>query len=135
MAKAAAPSMFSAQLAVPALGDALRKLNPAALVTNPVMFTTAVVALLLTVLLFTSRSGLSLSFQIQIVVWLWLTVLFGNFAEAIAEGRGKAQAASLRATKGELTGKLLSAGSARRGRTSPPAASRSAISCWSRPAT
>ena len=111
MAKAAAPSMFSAQLAVPALGDALRKLNPAALVKNPVMFTTAVVATLLTVLLFTSRSGLSLSFQIQIVVWLWLTVLFGNFAEAVAEGRGKAQAASLRATKGELTGKLLAGSS------------------------
>ncbi len=108
MAKAAAPSMFSAQLAVPALGDAVRKLSPAALVRNPVMFTTAVVALLLTVLLFVGGSGLALSFQIQIVVWLWLTVLFGNFAEAIAEGRGKAQAASLRATKSELTGKLLS---------------------------
>ena len=108
MAKAAAPSMFSAQLAIPALGDAVRKLAPAALVKNPVMFTTAVVATLLTILLFTRGSGLSLSFQIQIVVWLWLTVLFGNFAEAIAEGRGKAQAASLRATKGELTGKVLS---------------------------
>ena len=107
MAKAAAPSMFSAQLAGPALGDAFRKLNPAALVKNPVMFTTAIVTLLLTVLLFTSGSGLRLSFQIQIVVWLWLTVLFGNFAEAIAEGRGKAQAASLRATKGELAGKLF----------------------------
>ena len=107
MAKAAAPSMFSAQLAVPALGDAVRKLSPAALVKNPVMFTTAVVATLLTILLFTGGSGLSLAFQIQIVVWLWLTVLFGNFAEAIAEGRGKAQAASLRATKGELTGKRV----------------------------
>jgi len=99
--------MFSAQLAGPALGDAFRKLNPAALVKNPVMFTTAVVALLLTVLLLTGGSGLALSFQLQIVVWLWLTVLFGNFAEAIAEGRGKAQAASLRATKGELTGKRV----------------------------
>ena len=107
MAKVAAPSMFSAQLAGPALGDAFRKLNPAALVKNPVMFTTAVVALLLTVLLLTGGSGLALSFQLQIVVWLWLTVLFGNFAEAIAEGRGKAQAASLRATKGELTGKRV----------------------------
>ncbi len=108
MAKAAAPSMFSAQLAGPALGDAFRKLAPNALVKNPVMFTTAVVALLLTVLLFADGSGLGIGFQVQIVVWLWLTVLFGNFAEAIAEGRGKAQAASLRATKGELTGKLLS---------------------------
>jgi len=108
MAKAAAPSMFSAQLAVPALGDAVRKLAPQALVKNPVMFVTAAVAALLTLLLFTGGSGLSLSFQIQIVVWLWLTVLFGNFAEAIAEGRGKAQAASLRLTKGELVGKRVS---------------------------
>ena len=107
MAKAAAPSMFSAELALPALGDAFGKLATAQLIRNPVMFTTAVVALLLTVLLFTGGSGLSLAFQIQIVVWLWLTVLFGNFAEAIAEGRGKAQAASLRATKGELTGKRV----------------------------
>ena len=107
MAKAAAPSMFSAQLAVPAIGDAFRKLAPAALVKNPVMFTTGVVALLLTVLLFTGGSGLGLKFQVQIVVWLWLTVLFGNFAEAIAEGRGKAQAASLRLTKGELVGKRV----------------------------
>ncbi len=107
MAKAAAPSMFSAQLAIPALGDAVRKLAPAALVKNPVMFVTATVAALLTVLLFTGGSGLSLAFQIQIVVWLWLTVLFGNFAEAIAEGRGKAQAASLRLTKGELVGKRV----------------------------
>ena len=112
MLRAAASSMFSAQLAGPALGDAFRKLAPNTLVKNPVMFTTAVVALLLTVLLFTGGPGLSLAFQIQIVVWLWLTVLFGNFAEAIAEGRGKAQAASLRATKGELTGKLLAGNSA-----------------------
>ena len=108
MAKAAAPSMFSAQLAVPALGDAVRKLAPQALVKNPVMFVTAVVAALLTLLLFTGGSGLGLGFQVQIVVWLWLTVLFGNFAEAIAEGRGKAQAASLRLTKGELVGKRVS---------------------------
>jgi len=107
MAKAAAPSMFSAELALPAVGDAFRKLAPAALVKNPVMFVTGVVALLLTVLLFTGGSGLAKSFQIQIVVWLWLTVLFGNFAEAIAEGRGKAQAASLRLTKGELVGKRV----------------------------
>jgi len=108
MAKAAAPSMFSAQLAVPALGDAVRKLAPQALVKNPVMFVTAAVAALLTLLLFTGGSGLGLGFQVQIVVWLWLTVLFGNFAEAIAEGRGKAQAASLRLTKGELVGKRVS---------------------------
>ena len=107
MSRAAVPSLFTAALVGPAVGDAFKKLSPRQLVRNPVMFVTAVVALLLTVLLFTGGAGPSIPFQVQIVVWLWLTVLFGNFAEAIAEGRGKAQAASLRQTKGELTAKLM----------------------------
>jgi K+-transporting ATPase ATPase B chain len=98
--------MFSAKLVVPAIGDAFRKLNPAQLIKNPVLFTTAVVATLLTVLLFIGGSGLSVGFQAQLIVWLWLTVLFGTFAEALAEGRGRAQAASLRAAKSELTAQL-----------------------------
>ncbi len=77
------------------------------------MFTTAVVALLLTVLLVVGHDGLTVGFKLQLVVWLWLTVLFGTFAEAIAEGRGKAQAASLRATKAELTAKRLKGDSGR----------------------
>ncbi len=99
-------SMFSAELVVPALGGALRKLHPAQLVRNPVLFTTAVVALLLTVLLFVGNTGLSLGFQIQLIVWLWLTVLFGTFAESLAEGRGRPQAASLRATRSDLVARL-----------------------------
>ncbi|NIJ19096.1 K+-transporting ATPase ATPase B chain [Sphingomonas naasensis] len=99
-------SMFSAMLIGPAIGDAFRKLNPAELVKNPVLFTTAVVALLLTVLLAIGGDALSVPFQLQLIVWLWLTVLFGTFAEALAEGRGRAQAASLRAAKSELTAKL-----------------------------
>ncbi len=99
-------SMFSAELIAPALGDSVRKLAPAQLVRNPVLFTTAVVALLLTVLLAVGDNGLSLAFQIQLIVWLWLTVLFGTFAEALAEGRGRAQAASLRATKSDLVARL-----------------------------
>jgi len=88
--------------------EAVWKLNPAILIRNPIMFTTGVVALLLTVLLVTGNGGgLALSFQVQLVIWLWLTVWFGNFAEAIAEGRGKAQAASLRATRDELKAKKL----------------------------
>ena len=100
-------SMFSAALVVPAMRDAFRKLNSRELARNPVMFVTACVALLLTVLLALGEPGLSLGFEIQLVVWLWLTVLFGTFAEALAEGRGRAQAASLRATKAELRAKLM----------------------------
>ena len=102
----AATSMFSAKLVGPAIGDAFRKLSPRHLIKNPVLFTTAVVALLLMVLLIVGGSGLSLGFQAQLIGWLWLTVLFGTFAEALAEGRGRAQAASLRAAKSELTAKL-----------------------------
>jgi K+-transporting ATPase ATPase B chain len=96
------PSLFTADLLLPAVGDAFRKLDPRQLIRNPVMFTTAVVALLLTVLLVVGHDGLTTGFKLQLVIWLWLTVLFGTFAEAIAEGRGKAQAASLRATKADL---------------------------------
>ncbi|HEX2528503.1 MAG TPA: HAD-IC family P-type ATPase [Geminicoccus sp.] len=102
-----AKSMFSAKLVVPAIGDAFRKLDPRQLVRNPVMFTTGVVASLLILLLLVGDEPLSAKFQIQLIVWLWLTVLFGTFAEALAEGRGRAQAASLRATKSELSAKRL----------------------------
>ncbi|MFZ5748512.1 MAG: potassium-transporting ATPase subunit KdpB [Pseudomonadota bacterium] len=100
-------TMFSASLIGPAVGDAFKKLNPRELVKNPVLFTTAVVALLLTVLLALGSERLPILFQVELIVWLWLTVLFGTFAEALAEGRGRAQAASLRATKAELSAKLL----------------------------
>jgi K+-transporting ATPase ATPase B chain len=103
----AASSMFTAELLAPAIRDSFVKLNPRTLVRNPVMFVTAVVALLVTVMLVTGIGGGTIGFKAQLVFWLWLTVIFGNFAEALAEGRGKAQAASLRATKGELTGKLV----------------------------
>ena len=105
-----APSLFTADLIAPAIGDAFKKLDPRQLIRNPVMFVTAVVAALLTLLLFTRGDALAFAFKLQLVVWLWLTVLFGTFAEAIAEGRGKAQAASLRATKAELTARRLMPG-------------------------
>jgi K+-transporting ATPase ATPase B chain len=101
----AASSIFSASLIAPAIGDSFKKLAPAQLVKNPVLFTTAVVALLLTALLFIGGENLPIAFQVQLIVWLWLTVLFGTFAEALAEGRGRAQAASLRAAKAELQAK------------------------------
>jgi K+-transporting ATPase ATPase B chain len=105
--KAQAKSLFTADLVVPAIKASFLKLNPAELIRNPVMFVTAVVAALMTVLLVVGQDSLSIGFKLQLVVWLWLTVLFGTFAEALAEGRGKAQAASLRATKAELTAKRL----------------------------
>lgn len=101
-------SIFSAGLVGPAIRDSFFKLDPRQLIRNPVMFTTASVALLATALLLRSiASGGDIAFEAQIVFWLWLTVLFGNFAEALAEGRGKAQAASLRSTKAELKGKRV----------------------------
>lgn len=100
-------SLFTADLIVPAIKASFLKLNPRELIRNPVMFVTAVVAVLLTLLLIVGQDGLSPGLKLQLVVWLWLTVLFGTFAEALAEGRGKAQAASLRATKAELSARRL----------------------------
>ena len=110
MARATSKSMFTAELIAPAIRDAFFKLHPRQLIRNPVMFVTASVALLLTILLVIGSDALATGFKLQLVVWLWLTVLFGTFAEALAEGRGKAQAASLRATKAELTAKRLKNG-------------------------
>src|ERR1700750_11567 len=103
-------SIFSAELIGPAIGDAFKKLDPRVLIRNPVMFTTGVIALLLTVLMVAGAWVAPIGFQLQLVFWLWLTVLFGHFAEALAEGRGKAQAASLRDTKSQLTAKRIRGG-------------------------
>jgi K+-transporting ATPase ATPase B chain len=110
MARTATKSVFTAELIGPAIRDAFVKMDPRQLVRNPVLFVTACVALLLTILLFVGHDTLSVLFKVQIIVWLWLTVLFGTFAEALAEGRGKAQAAALRATKADLTAKKLANG-------------------------
>jgi K+-transporting ATPase ATPase B chain len=106
---AQAASLFTAPLMVGAARDALRKLDPRVLIKTPVMFVTGVVAALSTALWLRelATGGPDAAFQGQLVAWLWLTVLFGNFAEALAEGRGKAQAASLRATKADLMAKRL----------------------------
>jgi K+-transporting ATPase ATPase B chain len=94
---------------VPAIGAAFRKLDPRVMMKNPVMFVVEVVTLLTTVLfvrdVVTGAGNTGFSFQINL--WLWFTVLFANFAEAVAEGRGKAQAASLRKTKTDAVAKLL----------------------------
>jgi K+-transporting ATPase ATPase B chain len=97
------------KIAMPAIGSAFTKLDPRAMMKNPVMFVVEVVAALTTVLLLRDwmNGADHLGFTFQIVIWLWITVLFANFAEAVAEGRGKAQAASLRQTREETKAKLI----------------------------
>jgi K+-transporting ATPase ATPase B chain len=109
MATRTAATLSDPKILGPAVIDAFRKLSPRAMVRNPVMFTVEVVATLTTILfirdLVTGRGGLGFAFQINL--WLWFTVLFANFAEAVAEGRGKAQAATLRKSKTEAVAKRL----------------------------
>ncbi|GJE56901.1 potassium-transporting ATPase subunit KdpB [Methylobacterium thuringiense] len=109
MARPNSTSLFSAALVGPALVGALTKLDPRKMIKNPVMFVVEVVAALTTVLFVRDvlTGGANLAFSGQIILWLWFTVLFANFAEAIAEGRGKAQADSLRRTRTETMAKRL----------------------------
>jgi len=103
-------TLTDAKIVIPAIGDAFKKLSPRLMIRNPVMFVVEVVATLTTLLflrdLFTGAGNYGFSFQINL--WLWFTVVFANFAEAVAEGRGKAQAATLRRAKTETMAKLLS---------------------------
>jgi K+-transporting ATPase ATPase B chain len=102
------------KILIPAIGGAFRKLDPRMMIRNPVMFVVEVVATLTTILFLRdlATGAPHLSFAFQINLWLWFTVLFANFAEAVAEGRGKAQAASLRQTKTDAMAKLLVPGEA-----------------------
>jgi K+-transporting ATPase ATPase B chain len=102
-------AMLDPKIVVPALGSAVKKLDPRLMIKNPVMFVVEVVAALTTVIFLRQlvTGGESLGFTFQIILWLWFTVLFANFAEAVAEGRGKAQAESLRKTRTESQAKLL----------------------------
>ncbi|MCW2243270.1 potassium-transporting ATPase subunit KdpB [Azospirillum canadense] len=111
--RSSASTMLDPAILVPALGQSACKLDPRQMVRNPVMFCVEVVAALTTLLLVrdvVTGAG-NTGFAVQIVVWLWFTLLLANFAEAVAEGRGKAQAASLRKTKTETNAKLLKQGS------------------------
>ncbi len=111
MSQAKSASVMDSRILIPAVGAAFKKLNPRALARNPVMFVVATVSVLTTVLflrdLMAGNGNLGFSFQINL--WLWFTVLFANFAEAVAEGRGKAQAESLRKARTETQAKLLTA--------------------------
>ena len=97
-------SLFDRAILRRALADSFVKLHPRKMMKNPVMFLVEVGALLTTLLLFHAAD---LLFQVQITVWLWATVLFANFAEAVAEGRGKAQADALRKAKTDTVARKL----------------------------
>src|ERR1700687_1752767 len=106
-------AMLDPKIVIPALGSAFAKLDPRLMIKNPVMFVVEVVAALTTVIFLRilvtgGGGGKSLGFTFQIILWLWFTVLFPNSPEALAEGRGKAQAESLRRTRTESQAKLLS---------------------------
>ncbi|CAN7666264.1 potassium-transporting ATPase subunit KdpB [Rhizobium rhizogenes] len=113
MSQLKSASILDSRIIIPAVGGAFKKLNPRTLAKNPVMFVVAVVSVLTTVLFLRDllTGGGNLAFSLQINIWLWFTVLFANFAEAVAEGRGKAQAESLRKSRTETQAKLLSASS------------------------
>ena len=102
-------SLFDWNIVGPAIADAFKKLNPRLMAKNPVMFVTMVGAALTTVGIFTAESTLR-GFVAQLAIWLWFTVLFANFAEAVAEGRGKAQAASLRRARKDTMARRLQNG-------------------------
>ncbi|WP_272949175.1 potassium-transporting ATPase subunit KdpB [Kribbella pittospori] len=103
MEKKAPSGLFDPKMLWTSLPDAMRKLDPRVMVKNPVMFVVEVGAVASTIFAFTDSSV----FVWWIVVWLWLTVVFANLAEAVAEGRGKAQAETLRRAKTETTARRL----------------------------
>ena len=88
-----------------AMWDAFLKLNPRTMMGNPVMFVVEIGSVITTALLF--KGGAGFKFNVQITLWLWFTVVFANFAEAMAEGRGKAQADTLRKARSETVANRL----------------------------
>ena len=108
--RTAATSIFQKDILKQAVIDAVKKLDPHSLVKNPVMFVTECCALLTTAAALQKNSGEPMGFIVQISLWLWFTVLFANFAEAVAEGRGKAQANSLRKTRSHAMANRLQEG-------------------------
>src|ERR1017187_3176566 len=104
-------SLWNTEIMAQALVDSVRKLDPRGMVKNPVMFVVEVGAVLTTALLIdnTIHHRTGFGFNLQITLWLWVTVLFANFAEAMAEGRGKAQADTLRKAKGETVARRYTA--------------------------
>ena len=110
MSNTSTMSMFDPKLVKPAIADAFRKLSPQTQWRNPVMFVVYLGSILTTLLFLQALFGkgeASAGFILLVSIWLWFTVLFSNFAEALAEGRSKAQAASLRSSKKNVVAKKL----------------------------
>jgi len=109
MSKEKAISIWDMKIISRAFVDSVKKLNPVTMMKNPVMFVVEVGSVLTTVLLVRdiAAGAAGLGFELQLTLWLWFTVLFANFAEAMAEGRGKAQADTLRRAKTETTANRL----------------------------
>ncbi|MEA2847315.1 MAG: potassium-transporting ATPase ATP-binding subunit, partial [Rhodospirillaceae bacterium] len=107
--KAPVSALLDPKIVWPAIRAAFVKLDPRVMIKSPVMFVVEVVAALTTVIFLRDlvTGGENFGFTFQIILWLWFTVLFANFAEAVAEGRGKAQAESLKKTRTESQAKLL----------------------------
>jgi K+-transporting ATPase ATPase B chain len=109
MSNAELISLFDRGIVMRAAGDALRKLNPITLARNPVIFVTEIVSMMVSIVgVENLLTGQPAGFPITVAIWLWLTVLFATFAEAIAEGRGRARAESLRRARSDTSAKLLS---------------------------
>ena len=124
MARLKARPLFDPPIVRGAVLDALRKLDPRVQIRNPVMFVvvvTAVLTLALGIQALAGRGEAPAGFILSVSVWLWFTVLFANFAEAMAEGRGKAQAEALRKARGEVFAKKLGDPSQRMAFASVPA--------------
>jgi K+-transporting ATPase ATPase B chain len=102
-------SLFDRAIIAPTVAESFKKLSPRSLMKNPVIFVTEVGAAITTLLFFFRAQHEPLSFTLQITLWLWFTVLFANFAEAMAEGRGKAQANELRKTRTQTIANRLRA--------------------------
>jgi K+-transporting ATPase ATPase B chain len=103
-------ALVDPKIFMPATGSAFAKLDPRVMIKNPVMFVVEIVAALTTIVFIRELiiGGEHVAFTFQIIIWLWITVLFANFSEAVAEGRGKAQADALRRQRTETQAKLLS---------------------------
>ena len=116
--------LFDPPIVRRAIGDSFRKLDPRQQAKNPVIFVVVAGAVLTTVILLADLlrdNTTDVAFNVQIALWLWFTVLFANFAEAMAEGRGKAQADSLRKTRQEMVARRLAGSNGNRQEEAVPA--------------